>query len=318
MSSKARWPPLGVLLFVLPVAVLYLLTSDLDKKWKASTPTRDGDRNADDLARAALSEASWLRSVQRRHEWMEKNSDYDATLFSPRDDSFRFWYTLWDLFPATYTCPWDVQRIGRLGDGGKWICGMSRYEGHVGRPLRVYSFGVGGDSSFEEEFLDRVPGAQVWGFDDSVDGWGRGLRNRYANRTHFSKTAVAGEDFLDQSDGTRFLSIKSLMREFGHEYVDLVKMDIEGDEFPTLEAFLKEFRVGDGENGEGEEVPMGQIVVEIHVPDKGPRISQFREWWERIEEVGFRPVMGEANLLAVTVGDGKPCCVEVSSPLRES
>ncbi|KAF6782345.1 hypothetical protein CSOJ01_16010, partial [Colletotrichum sojae] len=85
MSSKARWPSLGVVLFVLPVAVLYLLTPNPNERWETLTSTRDGDRNSDNLARAALSEASWLR-------------------FSPRDDSFRFWYTLWDLFPATYTC----------------------------------------------------------------------------------------------------------------------------------------------------------------------------------------------------------------------
>ena len=35
---------------------------------------------------------------------------------------------LWDYFPASWSCPHDVQRVGRLGDGGKWVCGMSVYE----------------------------------------------------------------------------------------------------------------------------------------------------------------------------------------------
>ncbi|WYZ40928.1 hypothetical protein EsH8_IV_001269 [Colletotrichum jinshuiense] len=307
-SRRASWT---ALLSIIPAFALYFYTPELNEAW-GSLSSFWGDAQTGDVARAALSEASWLSSVQRRHEWMETNQDYDGTLFSPRDDSYRFWYTVWDLFPATYTCPWDVQRVGKLGDGGKWICGMSKYENappasQSQRALRVYSFGVGDDSSFEEEMLRRSAAAEVYGFDDTVDGWGKGL-DVHANRTHFFKTAVAEYDFYDEADKTEFLSIKSIMKKLGHDYVDLIKMDIEGDEFPALESFLGDFAKGG--DGKGGEVPVGQLVVEIHVPEKGPRISQFAEWWERIEGVGFRPVWSEANLLAITVGDGKPCCVE--------
>ncbi|TDZ28854.1 hypothetical protein C8035_v003842 [Colletotrichum spinosum] len=184
---------------------------------------------------------------------------------------------------------------------------MRKYES-LQRPLRVYSFGVGGDSSFEAEMLNRSSSAEVWGFDDSVDGWGLDLAAGFPNRTHFFKAAVAGYDFFDESDKTEFLSIRSIMAKLGHDYVDIVKMDIEGDEFPTIESFFKDFERG--EKYEGKEVPVGQLVIEIHVPDKGPRITQFAEWWERLERSGMRPAMSEANYLAVTVGDGKPCCVE--------
>lgn len=34
-----------------------------------------------------------------------------------------------------------------MGDGGKWVCGMSRYE-KKSRPCVVYSFGVQNESSF--------------------------------------------------------------------------------------------------------------------------------------------------------------------------
>ncbi|KAL0932234.1 uncharacterized protein CTRU02_213187 [Colletotrichum truncatum] len=305
-QAHGRWVGPSTIFFVLPIAILYILTPTLNGLWKSLT-SAEHDQYAGELARAATSEASWLRSVRRRHDWMEKNRKYDGTLFTPRDESFLYWYTIWDFFPATYTCPWDVQRVGTLGDGGKWICGMSKYE-KVARPLRVYSFGVGDDSSFEAEMLNRSTKAEVWGFDDTVDGWEPGLEQDYPNRTQFLKTAVAGYDFYDEKDNTEFLSIKSIMKKLGHDYVDLIKMDIEGDEFPALESFLEEFSRGG--DREGEEVPIGQLVIEIHVPDKGPRISQFADWWERIENAGFRPVWSEANLLAVTVGDGKPCCTE--------
>lgn len=36
-----------------------------------------------------------------------------------------------------------------MGDGGKWVCGMSVYEKlPVEKPCVIYSFGVNDDSSF--------------------------------------------------------------------------------------------------------------------------------------------------------------------------
>ncbi|KAG7040330.1 hypothetical protein JMJ77_0003366 [Colletotrichum scovillei] len=310
--NQGIWSFPRFLPFFFPVVFLYFLTPVLNETWSSWVLSRN-DNHLSELSRAALSEKSWLSSVQKRHEWMSVNKDYDSILFTERDESLRFWYTIWDLFPATYTCPWDVQRVGKLGDGGKWICGMSKYEmakrrsRASERPIRIYSFGIGDDSSFEAEMLYRSSAAEMYGFDDTVDGWGKGLE-AYPNRTHFFKTAVAEYDYYDEGEKTEFLSIKSIMQKLRHDYVDLIKMDIEGDEFPTLESFLGDYVKG-GEL-EGKEVPVGQMVIEIHVPEKGPKISQFAEWWERIEEVGFRPVWSEANLLAVTVGDGKPCCFE--------
>ncbi|KAJ0164488.1 hypothetical protein CTA2_879 [Colletotrichum tanaceti] len=49
-----------------------------------------------------------------------------------------------------YNCPWDVERIGRMGDGGKWVCGMSRYENYYPKDpgCIIYSLGVRDESSF--------------------------------------------------------------------------------------------------------------------------------------------------------------------------
>jgi methyltransferase family protein len=53
--------------------------------------------------------------------------------------------------PASYSCPWHMERVGRMGDGGKWVCGMQRYEEFpVERECVVYSFGVRDESSFGE------------------------------------------------------------------------------------------------------------------------------------------------------------------------
>jgi hypothetical protein len=44
-----------------------------------------------------------------------------------------------DFFPPAFNCPHEVERIGALGDGGKWICGLSRL---AEKPdCIVYAFG---------------------------------------------------------------------------------------------------------------------------------------------------------------------------------
>jgi hypothetical protein len=49
-------------------------------------------------------------------------------------------YTLWDFFLPAFQCPFRVSRIGRLGDGGKWVCGveeLAKQDACV-----IYSFGA--------------------------------------------------------------------------------------------------------------------------------------------------------------------------------
>lgn len=93
-------------------------------------------------------------------------------------------YTIWDFTPASYGCPHEMERIGRMGDGGKWVCGMSKYiELSKKQKCVVYSFGVRDESSFgtipnpsilqstsanisltEEELLERT-NCEIWAYD---------------------------------------------------------------------------------------------------------------------------------------------------------
>ena len=47
-----------------------------------------------------------------------------------------------------------LPRAGRIGDGGKWVCGMRMLQEM--RHCLVYSLGSQGDTSFEDEFLERT------------------------------------------------------------------------------------------------------------------------------------------------------------------
>eukprot|EP01042_Synura_sphagnicola_P031045 gene31045-39967_t len=60
---------------------------------------------------------------------------------------------VWDLAPPTVSCP-DAERVGKVGEGGKWVCGLS----HLSRLEHcvMYSYGISTDVSFEWEILRRT------------------------------------------------------------------------------------------------------------------------------------------------------------------
>lgn len=45
-----------------------------------------------------------------------------------------------DFFPPIFNCPHELDRLGALGDGGKWMCGLSRIEDKPN--CVIYSFGT--------------------------------------------------------------------------------------------------------------------------------------------------------------------------------
>ena len=85
---------------------------------------------------------------------------------------------------------------------------------------------------------------------------------------------------------------------------DILKMDIEFAEFEAMDGLSRDFPAA-----EGFELPIGQLMVEIHFFE-GMDSKGYLEWWERLEARGLRPTWTEPNLLAVTLNfDGR------SSPL---
>lgn len=192
-----------------------------------------------------------------------------------------------------------MQRVGIFGDGGKWVCGMSLYESANTRPLVIYSFGIGEESSFEQEMLNRT-NAHVFGYDYTVDSFGPEVTDDYQNRTTMKKAGIGPRDISGEPP---FFTLQSLMKQNNHTYIDILKMDIEGAEFAALESFMDDFA--------GQQLPVGQVLIEIHLFQEQTTVRDFTLWWERLEEFGLRPVWAEPNLLAVTYGGVFPCCTEV-------
>jgi len=76
-----------------------------------------------------------------------------------------------------------VERIGTLGDGGKYVCGLERVAKKpkcvvysVGMyllkwctvPPLTSCAGINGESSFEAAILENTSGCEIWGYDFSV------------------------------------------------------------------------------------------------------------------------------------------------------
>ncbi|PVH80514.1 hypothetical protein DL98DRAFT_491330 [Cadophora sp. DSE1049] len=246
----------------------------------------------------AKSEVLWMKTVRQRHEVWEKFGEMG---FFPAKDGptyFSFPYSVWDLVPASWNCPYEVERIGRMGDGGKWVCGMSRYE-KKSRPCVLYSFGVQNESSFEQEMLERT-NCEIWGYDFSVEAFGPAITNEYASRTHFMKVGIAGTTNKEMTPP--FYTVQDLMEMNGHSYIDILKIDVEFAEFGTMTSLLTHTA------SLMQAFPIGQMLMEIHLfgndldRTEPHTLGQFLDWWESMEERGVRPAWTEPNLLAVTLG----------------
>lgn len=130
---------------------------------------------------------------------------------------FKTPYTVWDFTPASYGCPHEMERVGRMGDGGKWVCGMSKFEASSKvKPCIIYSFGVRDESSFENEMLSRT-NCQVWAYDFSVVDFGEQLEATNRDRAKFMQVGIAGKTDLNKSPP--YYSIADLMKMNGHDYM---------------------------------------------------------------------------------------------------
>jgi len=203
----------------------------------------------------------------------------------------------WDYFLPTFTCPHLIERIGGLGDGGKWVCGLELYEedprlqaspeetsssSSVDKKESscvIYSLGVATEYSFEEEILDRIKGCQVYGYDASVHSMGKDLPRELQLRIHFH------EQFVGVNNSKPYATLKTMMEKNGHKWIDILKMDVEGAEIDVLGQIMDDFEI----------LPFNQLQIEVHGDEDGDNFKYFYKIWERMEGKGLRAFKNEMN-----------------------
>lgn len=136
----------------------------------------------------------------------------------------------------------------------------------------IYSFGVGEDVTFDLSLIGKY-GCDVYGFDPTPRSlaWvkSQSLDPRFkmvpvglgAANGEFEFFSQENEAYVSFSTETRgrgvavkcpVKSLATLMKELGHDHVDLLKMDIEGSEYEVIDELRKN------------PVPVKQILVEFH------------------------------------------------------
>jgi len=123
--------------------------------------------------------------------------------------------TIWDYFLPSFGCPLTKERVGRVGDGGKWICGIRDLAKR--KNCVVYSFGVRGETSFEEEILRRTH-CRIHMFDPDGNANELPVLSRFPGRVTFSRIAIGNEDVPG------FKTLRSFMEMNGDEFADILKV----------------------------------------------------------------------------------------------
>jgi len=191
-----------------------------------------------------------------------------------------------------------VERLGRLGDGGKWVCGISHYA-EKNYPCVVFSYGISGDSSFEEDVLNRT-NCFVYAYDHTVTPDKVRLTELYPSRSIFSQLG------LGTGDTTNLRTLKTEMVRHEKDFIDILKIDVEGAEYAAIPQILKDF---------SDQLPVGQLLIEIHL-DTFPQYDLYgvlKTWWTALETAGFRPFRAEPNLIAqLVLNRSRPTFYEIS------
>lgn len=151
------------------------------------------------------------------------------------------------------------------------------------------------ESSWEASVLESTEFCEIWGYDYSTRSFGRQISHASfssQHRTHFaSRVQLGPEDKHSRNDDPKLYTLSNLMKVNGHEFVDILKIDIEGYEFDTIKAMVQPYV------DSGEPLPFGQLQIELHT--WGKKFPDFLTWWETLEAAGLRPVMMEPNLVYV-------------------
>ncbi|ETW81144.1 hypothetical protein HETIRDRAFT_46155, partial [Heterobasidion irregulare TC 32-1] len=207
-----------------------------------------------------------------------------------------------DFFIPAFQCPHRVQRIGTLGDGGKWVCGMERIVKK--EKCVIYSVGINGESSFEAALLQRAQGCEVWGYDFSVNSFGPEIETvpDLKRRSHFHSWALGGEDQHAETDNPKMYTLQTLMQMNGHDFIDILKIDIEGAEFESLAALIQSYASTTPDTPTV--LPFGQLQIEIHARHGQEHFAEFSNWWATLERAGLRPFWTEPNLVYVNLVRG--------------
>ncbi len=194
------------------------------------------------------------------------------------------------LVDSFYSKNW--KEMGSFGSDSVW----NIYTANLGQNSIIYSAGVGKDISFEIQLIHDFH-CQVYLFDPSPTGIQTiALPVNHVPGLVFNPVGLAGQDgpqvfslprnpeegsysISGENDATTDFECKrisTLMAENGHLYIDLLKLDIEGFEYPVI------FEISQ------KKIPVNQICVEFHDFFDSIEKSDTRRAMQALKNAGYR------------------------------
>lgn len=224
--------------------------------------------NGDQALQEAMIERIYQRSQPFENNALKKLGskafDADLGLRNPHNHAdVTKW--IWDFFPPSFNCPLK-ERFGRqrtMGDGGKWVCGAETLMQRPG--CVVYSFGSNGETEFEEAVLATTH-CEVHVFDPTLSPQALSKLKKLRG-IQFYPIGLGPKDQQVQMSDTKMTmgnrreepmniqTLQTIMRNLNHTWVDVLKVDIEGFEYATLQKWMQNSKDG---------FPVTQLLVEFH------------------------------------------------------
>jgi hypothetical protein len=238
-------------------------------------------------------ESDW--ETQRRITKMRVNNKNVANPMMNAQNSPTWYQQNWE---PDFSCRME-QRIGGMGDGGKWMCDPHRLpvvakmrEEKLDKGTQgclIYSVGSQGNFMFEDGVrgLLGVETCEIHTFDPGSYG------TKVAERENMFYHAIGlGPSYGPDSENLKanFKTIQQIKKDLGHEgrTIDIFKIDCEGCEWKTYKDWADP------------EVDIRQLLVEVH--DVPPEAQDF---FTHLQNAGFVIFHKEPN---IQFGGGK--CIE--------
>jgi hypothetical protein len=248
-------------------------------------------------ARLRVAEEEWLADKEARNTAEARSG---SPGYTPNDEMVNGKF-IWDYLYPAFNCPYMTTRVGRVGDGGKWVCGMRELA--LQPTCTIYSFGIGHEYTFEEQLLKTAPNCQLRMFDPTIF---HAPLTKYGSRANFTRMGLVANE---TGYATR-KTLKTIMEKFGDKYIDILKVDVEGHEITALWKVLSDFPEG---------LPFGQLQVEIHAHNfeysaKDYGIT-FDKWRDALEDAGLRTFHTELNLIVKSKLYMEVCMLNVKADI---
>ena len=162
----------------------------------------------------------------------------------------------------------------------------------------VYSFGCNGQTDFEEELIKMTETkCEVHVFDFTLPPE-VAERVQSIERVTFHNYGIGSVDSTISEEyafgshvvsGYQLNTLPTIMKQLGHRWVDLLKIDVEGAEYEVLPSILSHYQAV------GQQVPVTQAQVEYHHWPNKPPAETLVATLKAMETSGFRAFHTEFN-----------------------